>query len=425
MEELITAAERGKQPEATIYEEGSEGVRMMSVHRAKGLEFPIVILADITCAIAHDDPDRFLDGERGLCAVRLSGWLPQDVIDHAAEEHSRDEAEGIRVAYVAATRARDVLVVPAIGEDATGVGPAIAASWWVAPLYSALYPPEEKRHSPARAGMCPAFGLDSVLNRPNGEPPLEYTVRPGAHGFGSGSTAYNVVWWGPTTLELGKPPSFSIRQQELLERGDDQLVQHHLTEYQAWRNVRQKLLEHGSMPSIRFQTVTDSAKRELALDVKTEVVEMAKKTRPYGPRFGSLVHATLAAVPLGSNAPDVAAVANLQGRIFGATREEIAAAIEVAVAVLRHPLMQRARAAVAIGRCYRELPLSLRMDDGTLVEGIADVVFFDGEKWTVIDFKTDQDLASGLQRYRRQVAIYATAVSKVNEAQCEAFLFCV
>ncbi len=87
VEELIDAAERGKQPEANIHEEGSEGVRMMSVHRAKGLEFPIVILADITCTIAHDDPDRFLDAERGLCAVRLAGWLPQQVIDHAAGWH--------------------------------------------------------------------------------------------------------------------------------------------------------------------------------------------------------------------------------------------------------------------------------------------------------------------------------------------------
>jgi hypothetical protein len=87
VEELIDAAERGKQPEATIYEEGSEGVRMMSVHRAKGLAFPIVILADITCTIAHDDPDRFLNAERGLCAVRLAGWLPQQMIDHAAGWH--------------------------------------------------------------------------------------------------------------------------------------------------------------------------------------------------------------------------------------------------------------------------------------------------------------------------------------------------
>ena len=102
VENLIESAERGKQAEAAIYEEGADGVRMMSVHRAKGLEFPVVILADITCKIAHPKPDRYLDSEHGLSAVRLAGWIPQQVIDHRVEEHARDVAEGVRVAYVAA-----------------------------------------------------------------------------------------------------------------------------------------------------------------------------------------------------------------------------------------------------------------------------------------------------------------------------------
>jgi ATP-dependent exoDNAse (exonuclease V) beta subunit len=38
-------AERGEADEAPIVEEGTEGVRVMTVHKAKGLEFPVVILA--------------------------------------------------------------------------------------------------------------------------------------------------------------------------------------------------------------------------------------------------------------------------------------------------------------------------------------------------------------------------------------------
>jgi ATP-dependent helicase/nuclease subunit A len=76
VEELLQAAEEGKHSEAMIYEEGSEGVRMMTVHRAKGLEFPIVVLADVTCKIANENPDRYVDAVRGLCAVKLAG-LPR------------------------------------------------------------------------------------------------------------------------------------------------------------------------------------------------------------------------------------------------------------------------------------------------------------------------------------------------------------
>jgi hypothetical protein len=38
--------------------------------------------------------------------VRLAGWSPWDLLDHEEDELARDRAEGVRVAYGAATRAR-------------------------------------------------------------------------------------------------------------------------------------------------------------------------------------------------------------------------------------------------------------------------------------------------------------------------------
>ena len=43
---LGEAADRAEAPEAPILEDGSDGVRMMTVHKAKGLEFPVVVLVD-------------------------------------------------------------------------------------------------------------------------------------------------------------------------------------------------------------------------------------------------------------------------------------------------------------------------------------------------------------------------------------------
>jgi len=423
VEELIQAAEERKRPEATIYEEGSEGVRMMTVHKAKGLEFPIVILADITCKIAREEPDRYVDADRGLCAVNLAGWIPQDVMDHAAEEHGRNLAEGIRLAYVAATRARDVLVVPAIGEDPTGQGPALADHWWVQPLYSALYPPEERRNRPSRASMCPDFGIDSVLKRPEGETATEITVRPGAHGFGAGPTAYNVVWWDPKTLELGKAPSFSIRQQELLEKDGDGVVKKSLAEHQAWADARAELLDRGAVPSIRFQTAMERSRTEIPFTVDVEIIEIAKGARPYGSRFGTLVHSILAAVPLDGREAEIAATSELQGRVLGAKDDEVKAAITAVTGALQHPLMQRARAAAEKGECYREIPVTLRMEEGMLIEGVADMVFRESGRWVVVDFKTDQELANEVDRYRRQVSIYAKTIGEAHKGESVAYLF--
>ena len=67
IDELRAAAE-SEGAEAPILEESSDGVRLMTVHKAKGLEFPVVILADLTCRMSRSDASRYLDLDRRLCA---------------------------------------------------------------------------------------------------------------------------------------------------------------------------------------------------------------------------------------------------------------------------------------------------------------------------------------------------------------------
>ena len=78
--------------------------------------------------------------------------------------------------------------------------------------------------------------------------------------------------------------------------------------------------------------------------------------------------------------------------------------------VLKHPLMDRARAAVERGECRRETPVT-RDVEGTLVEGVVDLAFRENGVWTVADFKTDQELGPDLEIYKRQVAFYSSAVA--------------
>ena len=61
--------------------------------------------------------------------MKIGGWAPHELHEHEAEEVARDQAEGVRLAYVAATRARDLLVVPALGDEPWDGG-------WFGPLES-------------------------------------------------------------------------------------------------------------------------------------------------------------------------------------------------------------------------------------------------------------------------------------------------
>jgi ATP-dependent helicase/nuclease subunit A len=134
---------RAESAEAPVLEEGAEGVRLMTVHAAKGLEFPIVILADMTANIAAADPDRYVDARERLCATRLLRCAPWELRDNEAQERLRERAEGVRVAYVAATRARDLLVIPTVGDE--------ELDGWLGPLNKAIYPANDRyRHATDR-----------------------------------------------------------------------------------------------------------------------------------------------------------------------------------------------------------------------------------------------------------------------------------
>jgi ATP-dependent exoDNAse (exonuclease V) beta subunit len=58
----------------------------------------------------------------------------------------------------------------------------------------------------------------------------------------------------------------------------------------------------------------------------------------------------------------------------------------------------------------REAPVVLRLPDGSILEGTLDLAFRERGIWTVVDFKTDAELAEGRTRYEGQVRLYAPAV---------------
>ena len=410
LQELDTQAETGQVNEAPILEEGSDGVRLMTVHKAKGLEFPVVMLADMTAKLRPAAASRYLDAERRLCAVRLAGCAPADLVHRGLEELERDRAEGVRVAYVAATRARDLLVVPAVGDD--------EREGWLETLNAAVYPPLAQRRLPLPATGCPPFrSKDSVLDRPNGEPAGSATVSPGLHRIGD----HDVVWWDPRLFHLDAPAPLGLRHAELIVRKDvpADVLAAGMSDYRAWRAERARAIAAGSTPTITVQTVTERA-RMMRGDggaglsgVEIVRVEPAAP-RPGGRRFGTLVHAVLASAPLDAGGRSIGDFAASAGRALGATPDEVAAAADRVRAALADSLFERARRAAADGRCRREVPIAWRDDDGVLLEGVIDLAFEESEAWVVVDFKTDDVAEGNAALYRRQLALYGSAISRAT-----------
>ena len=416
IDQLREAADATSAAEAPIVEEGADGVRLMTVHKAKGLEFPVVILADLTCQLSREEASRYLDADRRLCALKIGGWAPHDLHEHEAEEVLRDRAEGIRLAYVAATRARDLLVVPAIGDEPWGSG-------WLSPLNGALYPPAGQRPAATRGPKCPVLkSKDSVLIRPDDRMPHADTVAPGLHTRDGDS----VVWWDPRWLTLGLKPSHGVRREELIDKkaGRD-VVDAGRRAYETWRAGRESARRFGGVPSAVAVTARELAARDSGLPVGSPLPVIrigADGDRAGGAAFGRLVHAVLADVPLDASRQMVADTTARHGRALAATDDEVREATAIASRALEHDLFARARAAAAEGRCRRESPVAHLLADGTLVEGVVDLAFEEEGRWIVVDFKTDRDIAASLDAYSRQVRLYADAIAAATGKPVEPML---
>jgi ATP-dependent helicase/nuclease subunit A len=104
-----------REGEAPLEAEALDAVRMMTVHRAKGLEFPVVCLADLG-KDGRDDDGSLRISEDGSVGLRLAG-LGGGAVDSARLERIKAdgrvaaEEEERRIFYVAVTRAQQHLVL--------------------------------------------------------------------------------------------------------------------------------------------------------------------------------------------------------------------------------------------------------------------------------------------------------------------------
>ncbi|MBM3308567.1 MAG: PD-(D/E)XK nuclease family protein, partial [Candidatus Eisenbacteria bacterium] len=358
-----------EEEESPLSEEGGEFVRLLTIHKAKGLEFPVTVLADLSAgdnkpdAMVVDRAEERLEfriggGENGL---RTLGYEELNAL-----EKERKRAESLRLLYVGMTRARDALVVP----------------WFV------------KKGDAGQAGLL--AHLAGVRERA-GEP-----VRSLAEARGR-----TVVPFDTGALELGRGPKRPLRvdtERALAMDPAGTRAAAELAEWNARREARAAEL-HRPAPIRTPSGAEEQAAAAPASGGRGRPGEAA------GLEFGSLVHAVMERVDFG-NPGGAGAIAAALARTAGLPVSAANEAADLVARALASPVMRRAAAS---GRAFREVPFCVASGGG-IVEGRSDLVFEEPEGLVVVDYKSDTLTEGGaaelVERYRGQAEAYARALSQ-------------
>ena len=367
--------------EATVAEETDDVVRIMTVHGAKGLEYPIVALANLGARhTSHAEPvpredERFLHFRVGAESAGRHGHFKTPGYDDAWEQEKQYiEAERLRLLYVATTRAREYLIVPCV------------------------------------AGILGAAGLLNplVLNLPR-DTKLVRRV---------------------DIADLDVPSVAAIEPAAVTE---DEIARG-VAERYAWLTALEQLKRAAATPrKIEIASSRERPRGPLAAEVATFDAALLIGDGPPIP-VGDAVHMVMERVTL----PDAHDLEQIADDVCkeGAITSDTADVISMCRACLDSPSV---RHAIELGSWWREVPFMIdhasageTAERASLTNGRVDLVFRDGDELVVVDYKTDKEVTKetaekhARKHHAGQSEVYAQGLStaaglKVREV---AFVYC-
>jgi ATP-dependent helicase/nuclease subunit A len=372
-EETEGGAEEGDSP---VGDQAGAQVEVVTVHKAKGLEYPIVVLGDLL----YGQPPAaksVLRHAEGRGWVKIGGFAPAGWDEAVAAEKLQAAAEDRRLLYVALTRARDHLVVPCLpGEIPKG---------WMGPIVQGFVEPGKPAPFGARASTLVEGGTK------NGQA--------------------KVTFVDSRALTLAGAAADRVSPMAPLDGGEDEARQAKEAE-RLWQAKRKALSFRGASAE------TGDEESATPADPSSPDTYGAPRGDAAG-AFGALVHALLA-LPDFPEGDALAHTAVALAARSGLDETDAAEAADLAKRVRALPALAAIGAADVV---YREVPFVQRTG-GQVLDGRIDLAYRVGGSWTVIDFKTARlgSADEARARFGEQLRRYRTALAALTGQPVKASL---
>lgn len=404
---LRSMRERGEEP-AFPDEDGGGAVRIMSIHRSKGLEFPVVFIGDTARQFNRSDlrgsvlvhPElglgpKFTDAARGIEYPTLAR---RAVANRLERELLSEE---LRLLYVAMTRARERLFITCAMADPQKTMDKLA--------------PAAQEHIPAQA-LLPMRSM------------AEWLI---CAALGTGGRALTLSIGGD---EEGAPRRVTPAAQPEPERTGEEASPVDFDALLAWRyphSGAETLPSKLTATELKSLAEPDAESAELlpraARTFRRPDIALAARRLTAAER-GTATHLALRYLELGAlTTPEAAREAVDRLAAAGKLSAREAAAVDAA-GLCRFALSPLGRRIAAAPRVLREFPFALlcpaeRFFPGAegeelLLQGVVDCCLIEPDGAVIVDYKTDRIAPEAAperaKRYAAQLETYAWAVSRIT-----------
>ena len=403
----------------------AQGVRIMSIHKSKGLEFPVVILADLARPFSRMDfqSSVLVHSEYGLGPVRVDTKRSikyPTVARTALERRLRREAkaEELRVLYVAMTRAKEKLVM---------VCARAGAAKHLADLCAVTSCPVRSKTVEEQRCMADWILLP-LLCRPEAEP-----LRALANAAAPLITPTDAPWSVEIHNGYAFAPAGRAAEEKIAPPAPEQPLDTAALEWQYPYALETTLSAKLTATQLKGRALDEEIAENAPLPPRLRSLARPKFLeggQPLTPaERGTAMHAALQFLDFSVPADPAAvraAVADMEARRL-LTPEQARAVDTAALArFLQSPLCARIRAAgKTVEREYRFSLLQsaaafvpgAAAGDQILLQGVADCFFEEDGALVVVDFKTDRvapdALAERAEHYRAQLEAYSLALAQI------------